>query len=102
MADHPDDSYEFKLFGRRTDGALAGICQKSGKFGVVVPIHDGQSLSPGTEVVRGERIDESTLKITTLYKTKGPGQVATPRYRSNYDAVFKSKSKSKSLNNDWN
>lgn len=95
MADDPNNTYKFKLCGLvpGLKGAVAGVCERDGReeYGVLVPAPEGVPFPPDVEVVHSERLDSHTLQITTLYKPKGPSKVATPRYRSNYDAVFKPK-----------
>jgi hypothetical protein len=57
------------------------------------PLQEGQPIMPGAEIVRAKRRkdDPSVMDLTPVYKTKGPGQVATPAYRKNYGSIFGSK-----------
>ena len=102
MPDDPKDTSEFKLCVPvpGLDGAVSGVRVQDGheSMGMLVPVPEGTPVPPGVELVVSERLDGSTLKLTTVYKAKGPARVATPRYRSNYDAVFKPKPTDKSLN----
>ena len=101
MTDDPNDTSEFKPYGQvpGIKDAVYGVRVQDGREqpGVLMRAPEGVPVAPGVELVRSERVDASTLKLTTLYKPKGPGQVATPRYRTNYDAVF-----GKSKDTDWN
>jgi hypothetical protein len=66
---------------------------------VMRPIRDGEPIPPEAEIVRfGERTARGTYSTTTLYRHgkaagDGPAQVATPRYRENYDRIFGTKAK---------
>jgi len=84
------------------EGAVSGVRVQDGheSLGMLVPVPEGTPVPPGIELVISERVDGSTLKLTTVYKAKGPARVATPRYRSNYDAVFKPKPKP--TDKSWN
>lgn len=92
MADDDKDTSEFKLYGRVGDG-MAGIRIQDGveRLGVLVPITEGTPVPPELEIVRSERLNNDTLKLTTMYRPKGPGRVSSPKYRSNYDAIFGTK-----------
>jgi hypothetical protein len=73
---------------------LRGLRAQGGKLkeGWLIPVRNGQPFPPGAEIVQGKACaEQGVLSLTTVYKPKGPGQVATPAFRKNYDAVFKSK-----------
>lgn len=99
-----DDTSVFKVEGYApgAPGVVAGVrvTKHTEEQCVLLPAPEGVPIPPGAELVRRERVDEHTFKLTTLYKPKGPSKVATPRYRSNYDAVFGAKERTlnKSLN----
>lgn len=100
--DPPNVESEFRVHASvpGLNGVVSGVRVQDGQesLGMLVPVPEGTPVPPGVELVVSERLDGSTLKLTTVYQAKGPARVATPRYRSNYDAVFKPKPTDKSWN----
>jgi len=58
--------------------------------GVMVPMVEGQNLMPGMELVNitARAGEDSVVDLESVFKTKGPAQVASPQYRENYDNIF--------------
>jgi len=82
---------EFHIKGMTEEGGLVGtrVNDEGEKEALVTPMVQGQALIPGMEMVRLEPGgDASVLSITSLYKAKGPPQVASKQYRDNYDQIF--------------
>jgi hypothetical protein len=93
---------EFHIKGTAPDGnGVYGIRKTDGgdTEAVLVPITEGQPLPPGAEVIQTRPRSEDVLEVRSVYKVKGPSQVATPQYRENYDQIF---GKKKSTAHDIN
>jgi hypothetical protein len=57
-------------------------------FGTFKEVKEGQPLREGAELIRvGDENEDGWRDVTSIYKS-GPPQVATPRYRENYDKIF--------------
>lgn len=68
---------------RHTDGGTG--------FGTFREVKEGQPLREGAELIRvGDEDEDGWRDVTSIYKSgrSGPAQVATPRYRENYDKIF--------------
>lgn len=89
MSDQDDDE---KREGR--EAAVLGGCEhalvvqeQDGVTKRLTPVHEGQAVPPGTELVaikRGPRA--GTVRLLSLHS--GPPKVATKRYRDGWDTVF--------------
>lgn len=72
------------------DGVAMRRTSEGVGFGTFKEVKEGQPLREGAELIRvGDEDEDGWRDVTSIYGGRsGPPQVATPRYRENYDRIF--------------
>lgn len=72
------------------DGVAMRRTSEGVGFGTFREVKEGQPLREGAELIRvGDEDEDGWRDVTSIYGGRsGPAQVATPRYRENYDRIF--------------